>query len=112
MHFYTLFRSSGMVTNPRFTIKAVYKESKRVYNTTMTNDAEPRYKVIKESQSAHCCFEATVVDTHKLEMTLKDRDGLEYPLYSQVCECFEIMDAHKICDALNLQEDLTRRLTE
>ena len=27
-----------------------------------------RYQVVEDSQSGHCCFDATVVDTSKLEI--------------------------------------------
>jgi len=50
-----------------------------------------RFKVVDRSISAHCCFEATVVDT------LKDNDS--------ICECFEIEDARKIAAAMNQIED-------
>jgi hypothetical protein len=53
-----------------------------------------RYQVIEESESAHCCFEATVVDTHKPHEMLKGK-------FHWVCECFDLADAKLICDALN-----------
>lgn len=53
-----------------------------------------RYKVVLESQSGHCCFDATVVDASK-----------PHPHYSgkfeSVCECFDEADAQRICAALN-----------
>lgn len=45
-----------------------------------------RYKVIKGSASAHCCFDYTVGDTKN--------DG-------PVCECFDLASAELIADALN-----------
>lgn len=57
----------------------------------MSNDQ--RYQVVEGSQSAHCCFEATVVDTTK-------PTGYNGQ-FEQVCECFEVSDARTICDALN-----------
>ena len=48
---------------------------------------EMRYKIIDESVSGHCCFEASVVDT-------------ETPLGRTICECFKRADAEKIAAAL------------
>jgi hypothetical protein len=61
-----------------------------------------RYKVVDGSLSAHCCFEATVVDTQKPVML----GGVPYirdgePRFESVCECFEVEDAELICAALN-----------
>ena len=47
-----------------------------------------RYAVVAESVSAHCCFEATVIDTKEN--------------YNYTCECFEQEDAIKIANALNI----------
>ncbi len=53
-----------------------------------------RYKAIQGSQSGHCCFEATVVDT-----------DTPHPIHPEkcnaVCECFEAQDAELIAKALN-----------
>lgn len=54
-----------------------------------------RYKVVNESQSNHCCFQATVVDTTKYSSPGQ---------FKEVCECFEEEDAKRICEALNAQE--------
>lgn len=60
-----------------------------------------RYKVIPESQSWHCCFEYTVVDTTKPVML----GGEQYKdEFEAVCECFEESDAELICAALNKQD--------
>jgi hypothetical protein len=45
-----------------------------------------RFTVLPYSRSAHCCFEATVVDTKTEE---------------ELCECFEQADADRIAAALN-----------
>lgn len=67
-----------------------------------------RYQVVEDSQSGHCCFNATVVDTSKLEIIngehRKDREGRF--LYEIVCECFSMEHAQLICDALNAKERL------
>lgn len=58
-----------------------------------------RYKIVEDSQSWHCCFSYTVVDTTKPVMIggKHFRDQFE-----EVCECFEEDDARMICDALNM----------
>ena len=53
-----------------------------------------RYKAVKGSESGHCCFDATVVDTQTPHPTFAG--DLDW-----VCECFTIEDAQKIADALN-----------
>ena len=53
-----------------------------------------RYVVIEKSQSSHCCFEATVVDTHKPSPYNEGQ-------FEQVCECFDIEDAERVAEALN-----------
>lgn len=57
-----------------------------------------RYKLVKGSQSAHCCFDFTVVDTTRPVMIHGEHyDGQFEPL----CECFEKEDAERIVAALN-----------
>jgi hypothetical protein len=57
-----------------------------------------RYIVVDGSQSAHCCFDATVVDTTQPVMI----GGEHYKnQYESVCECFDAEDAKRIADALN-----------
>lgn len=57
-----------------------------------------RYKVINDSVSAHCCFEATVVDTQT--------PCLVYPGHKRtICECFSRTDAQRVARALNAEED-------
>lgn len=71
--------------------------------------AAERYKVVGGSQSAHCCFDATVVDTTRPMMI----GGEHYQgQYEAVCECFELADAEQIAAALNAvagQPDPERR---
>ena len=62
-----------------------------------------RYAIREGSQSCHCCFEYTVVDTNK-PLILGDEqyigeDG--HPEFESVCEYFDEQDAKLICDALN-----------
>lgn len=63
-----------------------------------------RYKVLDGSESGHCCFEATVVDTTKPLLIAGNRyegsDG--EPKCEAICECFEKEDAEQICEALNM----------
>jgi hypothetical protein len=56
-----------------------------------------RYQVVEGSQTSHCCFVATVVDTAKIGPRVVD--------FEEVCECFEVEAAHRICKALNAQEN-------
>lgn len=53
-----------------------------------------RFIIIKWSQSWHCCFSYTVVDT---------RQWKEYGDYwkKSMCETFKEQEAIDICDALN-----------
>jgi hypothetical protein len=57
-----------------------------------------RYKVINESVSAHCCFEATVVDTQTRCVAYPERGRT-------LCECFSRADAQRVARALNAEED-------
>lgn len=60
-----------------------------------------RYKVVYGSQSFHCCFEYTVLDTEQPRII----GGEHYRnQYEAVCECFDQVDADKICAALNASE--------
>ena len=62
-----------------------------------------RYAIYRGSQSAHCCFEATVVDTTKPDMIggehYQGSDGQFH--HEAVCECFSEEDAELVCRALN-----------
>lgn len=57
-----------------------------------------RFKVVEGSQSAHCCFEYTVVDTLRPVMI-----GGQ-PKCEALCECFNKADANAIAAALNKAE--------
>lgn len=57
----------------------------------------PRYAVVSWSVSAHCCFDATVLDTK----TEHDHSNQDAPSFHQVCECFENDDAMRIAKLLN-----------
>jgi len=57
-----------------------------------------RFEARRGSQSSHCCFEATVVDTTKPHMI----GGQQYKDDCEaVCECFFFEDAERIAAALN-----------
>lgn len=60
-----------------------------------------RYKVVGGSQSGHCCFAATVVDTTKPSFP-NDPDPRWADHFAPVCECFERADAERIAAALNV----------
>ena len=49
-----------------------------------------KYYIKEGSDSGHCCFEYTVIDSSKCV---------------QVCECFDIKQAQLICNALNKGEN-------
>ena len=56
-----------------------------------------RYRVVEGSELGHgCCFDSTVVDTHK---------GINGH-YKTVCECAEMEDAEHICKLLNKGDTL------
>lgn len=57
---------------------------------TLTSHSK-RYIVVDGSESAHCCFEATVVDTSRLT-------------HVNICECFDFEEAVLIAEALNKME--------
>jgi len=57
-----------------------------------------RYKVVDGSQSVHCCFSATVVDTTRPLMIGGEQWKDEFV---QVCECLDREDAELIATALN-----------
>lgn len=64
-----------------------------------------RYQILEESQSAHCCFEATVIDTQRPQLIRNEPFVLDgVPQYHAVCECFDLADAEMICKALNEME--------
>jgi hypothetical protein len=61
-----------------------------------------RYKVLDGSQSGHCCFDATVVDTTKPTIIRgKPWPNAENPQYKAVCECFDSDAAELIAKTLN-----------
>ena len=60
---------------------------------------EKRYKLIRGSESVHCCFDATVVDTHAPVIV----EG-KIVNYTYVCECFDLEWAENICSLLNSEE--------
>ena len=70
-------------------------------------DADPlhcgkRYRVVPGSLSAHCCYEATVVDT-KRPFFIGDVRVMYQgePAFCTVCECFSEETAQQVCAALN-----------
>lgn len=57
-----------------------------------------QYIVVPGSQSAHCCFDFTVVDTARPVLI----DGQHFEnRFESVCECFHEEDARLITAALN-----------
>lgn len=58
-----------------------------------------RYKAVPGSQTLHCCFAATVVDTTKPVM-VGGKHWMDQ--YEPVCECFDPALATQIAAALNV----------
>ena len=61
---------------------------------TAVEDYSPRYIILEESCSGHCCFEYTVIDTHIEHNGTWKRT---------MCETFDKDKAEIICNALNAQ---------
>jgi hypothetical protein len=80
-------------------------------NVIIEHEPPKRYESVPYSQSAHCCFEYTVVDTTKPHMIgnehYRDRAGNLH--YEAVCECFEEAAAILIAQALNEQDERNKR---
>lgn len=55
-----------------------------------------RYKIVDGSQSCHCCFEKTIIDTENPVIIIGNHRG-----YAIVCECLDSGYAELICEALN-----------
>lgn len=72
-----------------------------------------RYEIRLGSQSCHCCFQATVVDTSRPVLIhgkqYSDSSGL---CWEPVCECLNTEDALEICRALNERDALVNRCAE
>lgn len=63
---------------------------------------ENQYKVINKSESGHCCFEYTVVDTSKPYMVNGQHLNSKF---EPMCECFEEEQAELICKVLNAYKE-------
>lgn len=59
-----------------------------------------RFVVVSGSESGHCCFRATVVDTHAPDIINEGGNDCCYG-YRTVCECFDCAKAEAVADALN-----------
>jgi hypothetical protein len=67
-----------------------------------TKAAKGRFIVVDGSQSGHCCFQVTVVDTTKPVMI----GGKHYNgEFEPMCECFDSEIAEAIAAALNAAEE-------
>lgn len=60
-----------------------------------------RYKIVEGSESGHCCFDFTVVDT---EQPYMPDDSYYDGRFKQVCEAFYMEEALLICKSLNEQD--------
>lgn len=57
-----------------------------------------RYVVFAGSESAHCCFDATIIDREAIGQF---QDGSPYYNEGHVAECFDIEAARRIAALLN-----------
>lgn len=57
-----------------------------------------RYKIVEGSESGHCCFYYTVVDSSQKEYEHGKK-------FKSVAECFDDEDAKSVCKALNLMHN-------
>jgi len=64
----------------------------------MGKPKEERFIVKDGSNSGHCCFEYSVIDTYRKPFKYDD-GGISEPY--AVCECFYKQEAEEICRALN-----------
>ena len=59
-----------------------------------TKGVDDRFIILEDSDSGHCCFEYSILDTKKTnEVWLKKHES--------ICETFDIESAESICKALN-----------
>lgn len=64
-----------------------------------------RYKIVEDSESGHCCFDVTILDTHRPK-AYTNIDGK--PFYYNLAECFYAEDAENIVKALHQQEEYNK----
>ena len=66
-------------------------------------DTAERFLVVPGSESAHCCFTASVVD---LNAPVLDGEGeIIDGRFATICECFSMDAAEQIAAALNAPEE-------
>jgi hypothetical protein len=58
-----------------------------------------RFIAVEGSETAHCCFNASVID--RASPMIGGSDKPMQDKFSVVCECFDMEDAVKIADLLN-----------
>ena len=71
------------------------QELKGILYPEHNTDGLPRYIVVEGSDTGHCCFEASVLDTAKCKSINAYRG------FGRVCESFDIYDAIMIAESLN-----------
>lgn len=67
-----------------------------------------RYIIIEGSQSGHCCFDFTVIDTESGFKIYPQHGGERIVWNSPICETFNRKDAELVCDALNAVDVLSK----
>lgn len=66
-----------------------------------------RYVVVEGSESAHCCFAASVVDTiQETDYAPHVPAGRMEGRYHAICECMELEKARAIARAMNIAAGL------
>lgn len=59
-----------------------------------TKGVDDRFVILEDSDSGHCCFEYSILDTEKINEVWSEK-------YESICETFDIESAESICEALN-----------
>lgn len=74
----------------------IYKENNISAISSEKDNAEvcDRFIILEDSDSGHCCFEHSILDTTKMNDVWPEK-------YESICETFDIESAESICEALN-----------
>ena len=69
-------------------------EENKVINENNLHGSLDRFIILNDSNSGHCCFEYSILDTEKIDEAWPEK-------YESICETFDIHSAKTICNALN-----------